>query len=227
MSSVPLLLFLESRHSPHLLQKEEPLMLTRLRTAMLSSLTILVLALTGCSLAEELPQLPNQATDAPEMPISPDEGVETTFVRVIDGDTIAVTPVEGVLPATNSAGDERTVRLLGIDTAEMNYGDDAAPECGAQAATDHLDELLNEGDTLLLSFDPEADAVDRFDRSLAYVATAEISDLAHIQAEAGYAIAWYPSSEPEPVNYSSYHDAADTAQQQGLGAWAHCDQLGR
>ena len=61
------------------------------------------------------------------------------FVRVIDGDTIAVQPTGSLV---DTGYGEHSVRLLGIDAPEMHKTTDQAPDCGAEAATEHLEELL-------------------------------------------------------------------------------------
>lgn len=167
-----------------------------------------------------------EPTAAAESATPEDPAIDTEVVRVIDGDTIAVAPVEGQLDATNDAGDEHSVRLLGIDAPEMNYYSDDAPECGAQEATDHLAEMLPEGMYVTLLWDTAADRTDRYGRSLAYVTAADgPGDAGGAQIEAGYAIPWYPSNEPRPdragINESKHDDAVAA----DAGALASCGPL--
>jgi micrococcal nuclease len=155
------------------------------------------------------------------------ENVETTVVRVIDGDTLAVKPVDGQLDPTNNKKDEHSLRLLGIDAPEMNFGKEAGPECGAQEATDHLEQLLPAGTQITISYDSRSDHTDRFGRSLSYVSTDSVSDVAGDLATGGYVEGWYPRSEPKPEHYDDYQQAAEQARDAGRGTWQACGGLGR
>jgi micrococcal nuclease len=155
--------------------------------------------------------------------------VETTVVRVIDGDTVAVRPVTGALRAdTEHAGaPEVTVRILGIDAPEMNYHKGLAPECGAQAATDHLGGILAQGLPVVLDFDPAADHTDRYGRTLAYVETSAHVDAGLQQISDGYAMPWYPKSAREPERVPPYRAAAAAAVAAHAGAHSWCASIGR
>ena len=138
---------------------------------------------------------------------------EAEVVRVIDGDTIAVAPIPGTLAPTNDAGDEHHVRLLGIDTPEMNYRADDGPECGAQEATDHLEEILPQGQTVLLKWDAYADHADQYGRSLAYVRTDDTAtgDVGGALIAGGYAVPYVPRGEPRPEMSDLYEAIAAAA----------------
>lgn len=151
--------------------------------------------------------------------------IEATVVRVIDGDTVAVQPGKS-LPATGASGREHSVRVLGIDTPEMDWGN-GNHECGAEAAGNQVRDLISRGDTVTLVYDEKADRFDRFDRSLAYIETGNGIDIGMNQAEQGFAAAWYPASAPEPTRYPDYVSAQRQAQAAGLGAWGECSQMGR
>lgn len=131
------------------------------------------LLLSGCDVITDGPAA------APASTSSSASAISTTVIRVTDGDTIVVAPVAGVLDPTNSDNDndKHTVRLLGIDAAEMNFHKDADPKCDAQAATDSLTRLLPEGSTVTLSYDAHADHADKYGRSLAYVSDEADTDL--------------------------------------------------
>lgn len=74
--------------------------------------------------------------------------------------------------------------------------------------------------------DPRAERIDRYGRRLAYVDVAGV-DVALHQLKAGYAAAWYPRSEPQPLRHGKYVDAERAARKAGAGAWASCTSLGR
>ncbi|WP_051299300.1 thermonuclease family protein [Arthrobacter castelli] len=198
--------------------------ISRLAAALLTSL-LAIIALSGCSIGlfEDKPTTTTPPTDQRAQ-------ITTEVVRVIDGDTVAVKPVAGVLEATNEAGDEHSVRLLGIDTAEMNTYETATPECGAQAATDHLKTMLDAGTAVTLTYDDHADHADhtdRYGRSLTYLSTDGGGDVALRQISAGYAVPWYPDGEPEPQRFGIYSTAADKAEAAEAGAYAYCTSIGR
>lgn len=182
-----------------------------------------VLILAGTLTACERASAPDIASIA--RGDEPSSATRTTaqFVRVIDGDTIAVKPTDGL---SETGYGEHSVRLLGIDAPEMHKTTDQAPDCGAQAATDHLEKLLAGQRTVTLVFDTVSDHTDRFGRSLAYVEV-DGHDLNLEQAAGGFAEAWYPRSEPAPTRYDSYRSAEDAAQQVRAGSWGACGTLGR
>lgn len=158
----------------------------------------------------------------------PEGGASSTstsarFIRVIDGDTIAVKPTDTLV---DTGYGEHSVRLLGIDTPEMHKTTGQAPDCGAEAATEHLKQLLAGASTVQLTLDAVSDHTDRFGRSLAYVEV-DGHDLNLEQVAGGFAEAWYPRSEPAPVRYESYRSAEGVAQQAGSGSWGACGTLGR
>lgn len=207
----------------------------RRRAALAAAAVLVALSLatlTGCQVIDEaIDQADNIAsTSAPEPEQSPSANqpmnVETKVIRVIDGDTVAVVPVEGVLEATDDEGTEHVVRVLGIDAPEMNYtsGD---PECGAQAATDHLETLLPEHMPVTIEFDARADRNDKYGRSLAYVVTRGGTDVGFTQVTDGFAMPWYPSGEPEPERVPAYTAAAEQATDAGVGSHGQCETIGR
>lgn len=197
-----------------------------------------IVTLTGCEDRPMAPGLPGtpppssstaSAQDPAQVTSSAPASVETKVIRVIDGDTVAVLPVAGLLDATDKhiGIPEHTVRRLGIDAPEMNYHKDAEPECGARAATDHLGGLLPQGMPVTIEFDPGADRTDRYGRSLAYVITPAHNDAARQQVTDGYAMPWFPKGEPEPHRIPEYRTAADNAVALHAGAHSQCSSIGR
>lgn len=155
--------------------------------------------------------------------------VPAQLIRVVDGDTIAVVPSDQ-LPATNDAGTEHVVRILGIDAPEMNKMSADPAECGAQEATDHLVAMLGDGAQLSLTFDGVSDHSDRYGRSLAYVETlggAQVVDAGAAMIRDGFAEAWYPHSEPAPERFDAYAALQFEAASAGVGSHATCATIGR
>ena len=161
----------------------------------------------------------NQYTDTGAIP--------TTVVRIIDGDTIAVAPVDGELEATNDRGDEHVVRLLGIDAPEVEKSDGTPAQCGGDRAEQVLAEMIRPGSDVEIIYDPVADRTDRYGRSLAYVEAGDQVDLAYEMAGGGYVAAWYPSDQPQPERFLEYSTVSKRAAQAQMGYWADCDDLGR
>lgn len=79
-----------------------------------------------------------------------------TVVRVVDGDTF-----EGVI-----AGEQKTVRLLNVDTPETKHPQEPV-QCMGPEATEMLKDLLEPGDRVKLEYDIER--TDRYGRTLAGV----------------------------------------------------------
>lgn len=175
---------------------------------------------------------PTTEVSTPPTTIEEEPQIRTEQVRVlriVDGDTIAVEADDARgLPGTDNDPSEHIVRILGIDTPELNARDQEPAECGAEEATAHLGELLTIQDAVLLTFDPVTDKTDRFGRSLAYVMAPDDRDIGFTMVTDGYAGAWYPPSEPTPTNYPAYAEAERKATAEGAGAHGKCEgTLGR
>ncbi len=100
-----------------------------------------------------------RAVDGASLPAgaAPCAPVELVRVyRVVDGDTIYVTPDGG--------GTTRKVRLIGVDTPEIAHDDPA--ECWGNEAWAYTEAAL-EGRLVWMTYDSECQ--DRYDRTLAYV----------------------------------------------------------
>lgn len=82
-------------------------------------------------------------------------------VRVVDGDTVKVKPESG------AAGEEDTVRLIGVDTPETHDPRKPVQCFGPEAARFTTRELT--GRQVWLAADPVAGARDHFHRRLAYL----------------------------------------------------------
>lgn len=80
------------------------------------------------------------------------------ILRVVDGDTIVA----------GTAGGDRTVRLLGIDTPET-VKPGTPVQCGGREASRAMKRFANVGERVELITDSSQDTFDRFGRLLAYV----------------------------------------------------------
>lgn len=91
-------------------------------------------------------------------PTSPDEA---TLLRVVDGDTLIV----------EHEGEEKRLRLIGIDTPESVHPDSSKNKPEGEIASDYVDHLLHSGQKLYLEKDKSD--TDRYKRLLRYVYLSE------------------------------------------------------
>lgn len=216
--------------------------ITKTLTAALAVLT-LTASLTGCQATTQTVQEvfgsadQRQASTEPVAASSTDERAAADNIvqvlRVIDGDTIAVTPTSA-FPATNGEGTEHSIRLLGIDTPELNAKGNKPPECGALEALNRLVSILlvdGTGAWVQVTYDDKADRYDRYGRSLAYVeipdGATRGTDVGLTLAAEGLAEAWYPRGEPRPTRFAGYKKEQQAAEANSLGSYADCNKVGR
>jgi micrococcal nuclease len=124
---------------------------------------------------------------------------------VVDGDTIKV----------RLDGQTVTIRLIGVDSPETV--DPSSPvECFGPAASDFVErELLDE--TVALEWD--AQRLDRYDRTLAYVWLGEVLFNARLLHE-GYA--QLLTIPPNVMYVERFRAAEQRARDQNLGLWGKC-----
>lgn len=152
-----------------------------------------VFAVTGCRV------------DAPDA-----AGRHVTIMRVLDGDTIAVSP-----------GDER-VRILTVNTPERHVATHATPDCGADAAWHALQGLLPAGTTVTLTSLPGEPAKDRYGRTLSNVYVAHAGQVVNVSlwmVDQGWAVTYlqYPT-----VDTPQAKALQAQAQRSRRGMWATC-----
>lgn len=126
-------------------------------------------------------------------------------VRVVDGDTIRVL----------INGQEEVVRLIGIDTPELNHPQKPV-ECFAKEASDKLKSLLQDRQ-VQLEFDPTQAERDRYGRLLAYVFL-DGNNINLQMLRDGYAYEYTYSSA---YKYQQvFKNAQQLAKSQLLGLWS-------
>jgi endonuclease YncB( thermonuclease family) len=135
--------------------------------------------------------------------------IRAVIVRVIDGDTIVVRPLE------ETRRPRYTVRLLGIDSPERR-----PKECGTDLATDSARRLAPRGRQVLLKTDPTQPLFDRFDRLLAYAKLRNGPQLNQAQITRGWAKVFVGGRRFQ--QYDSFKRAAQLASERSLGAWGIC-----
>jgi micrococcal nuclease len=136
-------------------------------------------------------------------PAAEDYDATVTVSRVVDGDTIEISPaIDGV----------EDVRLIGIDTPETVDPEEEVEPYGPEASAFATEELA--GRKVHLEFDEEK--VDQYDRLLAYV-YADSSMFNEDLLEEGYAQAYpYP---PNTKYEGRFADAQADAMAAGIGIW--------
>src|SRR4051812_37594959 len=132
-------------------------------------------------------------------------------VRVIDGDTIAVS-VDG--------GEERSVRLLCIDTPET-HRPGTPIECGGPEASASMERLAPSGTRVSLEPDPSQDRIDRYGRLLAYVRRPDGRLAEEAQLEAGWATVYVFAGHPVARD-PAFRRAQAAAEDAGRGVWGRC-----
>lgn len=150
----------------------------------------------------------------PDNSITPASGstlVDAGFVRIVDGDTIIV----------RFGGSDERVRLIGINTPELNKPDGPV-ECYATEASDQTEALIDDADGHI-QLERDVSETDQYGRLLRYVwlVTPQGKQLLNEElVEGGYArsISYRPD-----VKYQSAlnHDQTD-ARNQGRGLWGAC-----
>lgn len=135
--------------------------------------------------------------------------IRARVIRVIDGDTIVVRPLE----ATNRP--RYTARLLGIDSPEHR-----PRECGADLATRSARRLAPRGTRVLLKTDPTQATFDRFDRLLAYVRLPNGQQLNKAQVARGWAKVLVVGRRFQ--QHDSFKRTARRAKRLDRGAWGLC-----
>jgi micrococcal nuclease len=142
-------------------------------------------------------------------PRSRAQTIRSKVVRVVDGDTIVVRPLE----ATRRR--RYTVRLLGIDSPEKR-----PKECGANPAADNARSLAPRGRRVLLKTDPTQPTFDRYDRLLAYVRLPGGRQLNRAQIADGWAKVLVVGRRFQ--QYGTFMRTARRAKRQNAGAWGLC-----
>jgi len=149
-----------------------------------------------------------------ELPGPPAEVWRGRVVRISDGDTlwVEVTDRGDIGPPE---GDDVKLRLLRIDTPELAR-DGQPAECLAEAATDHLTELVPIGTDVLAAYDVEA--LDRFGRDLVHLWTTDGSWVNGRMLLDGYArVVTFPPNEAFTDEVLAAERAARDA---GAGLWS-------
>jgi micrococcal nuclease len=139
--------------------------------------------------------------------------VKVTVTEVTDGDTIHVEIQEG-----EGAGTEEDVRLLGIDTPEVDHFDTARSQCWAVLAWNRTIELLS-GKEAWLTFDSAC--TDLHGRTLAWVYDADSTFVNGDLVEGGFArtCPWSPPGAFD-ADLAALEQSAQAA---GAGLWGGCD----
>lgn len=132
-----------------------------------------------------------------------------TVSHVSDGDTMSV-----------SVGDRtETIRLIGVDTPETVHPHKPV-QCWGPEASAHTKSSFPTGTKVYLARDIEAR--DKYGRLLAYVYRASDNLFLNLELVSNGWARPYPF-EPNTSLATDFAAAANIAQQEHLGLWAHCE----
>lgn len=142
--------------------------------------------------------------------VAPPDKDQVKVARVVDGDTIKVM----------IGGEEKSVRLIGIDTPET-HKPGVKVECGGREASANMTRLAPAGSPATLTYDPTQDKVDRYGRLLAYVSVKHRT-LQLEQVYAGWAEVYVYGGKPFK-RVESFRRAEGVAQRAHRGVWGQCN----
>lgn len=153
-------------------------------------------ALTGCQARDE------SHRDAL------DERETVDVVRVVDGDTINI---------HDEHGQRERVRIIGIDTPEINH-DGGRSECWAHEAHEMLEDIIDDRPVELV-YDPSQGDRDEYDRLLRHVLVDGRSvAMLLIRAGAGTEFTF----EDPYAGHDAHVSAERQARDDRLGVWGNC-----
>lgn len=138
------------------------------------------------------------------------KATEATISKVTDGDTIHV----------KINGQDKTVRLIGIDTPET-HKPGVKVECGGKEASANMVRLAPIGAKARLTPDPDQDTTDRYGRMLAYVSVNHRT-LQLEQVYDGWAEVYVYQGKPFS-RVDSFRRAEGVAKRAHRGVWKSCD----
>ncbi len=167
----------------------------------LKSKLLISISLALTAIGQQLLQYKNQNIKIPEC---------YQVVYIYDGDTIKV----------NLDGKEEKIRLLGIDTPEMNYESKKKPDCYAQNAKDKLKNMIGNS-CIKLKSDKLSGDKDKYDRLLRYIYLPDGKFLNMELVKQGYAFNYIYSDNELKKDFSQ---AELNAKNKKLGIWSlRCD----
>jgi len=177
-----------------------------------TALVAVIVGVIGWFGFEASPTVVEEAVDEYVLPVftadATPESISGFVEMVIDGDTIQV----------RADGRQERVRIIGIDTPEVD-GSPAGAQCYGAEASERLKTALSR-QTVTLETDPTQDSRDEYGRLLAYVATPSGLDVGLALLEEGYAREF---TYREPYRrQQSYQAAAANAAAAERGLWAAC-----
>ena len=164
---------------------------------------------------EEGPSGNAAAADSIDVPRGAQRG---TVTRIVDGDTLHLTPTsKGALDRRSDV----TVRLLEIDTPESK--DARGPhQCYSDEATAELSRLVPEGSVVRFAADREL--LDQYGRTLLYVWNDDGTFVNLAMVRRGFAKAVL--FEPNDQHIATMRAAQRKAEAAGRGLWGACDYFG-
>jgi micrococcal nuclease len=179
---------------------------------LLACITVGLLLAVGCTLQ------PDDNANAGHNQFVPGMAYPVRVVRVIDGDTIRV---------ELSDGSQDTIRILGVDTPELEAGENdpgsfegvTDPQFLASWAEEASFFLRQEidGREVFITTDSGAGERDRYGRILAYLATRDRTDIGGLLLTRGFARVYTPETFARKNDYLRLQE---NAMQERIGIWS-------
>ena len=138
---------------------------------------------------------------------------DAKIIEVIDGDTLKI---RFDYDKPKQCTTEETVRLIGVDTPEMNYYSLQEPEYYAQEATDYTNQFLNY--KIMIEFDDVSSLRDKYKRLLGYIWIENYRLLNKELISEGYG-KYYSNFSFNSKRMSDFSEAQEKAIQNGKGMW--------
>lgn len=191
-----------------------PFATLRRSAALLAASATLCAGLGACSTAPERPSDPAGARTV-QGSGDPHAARDAEIVDVIDGDTLDVRLADGR---------RQRVRLLGIDAPENTTLRTGSTECGGAEATAAATALARRWRGVTLRPDPTQDALDRYDRLLAYVEprTGPPTTFQEELLRQGWAKVYVFDRSAPFARARAFRRAAEAARTAQTGVWSAC-----
>lgn len=138
---------------------------------------------------------------------------DAKIIEVIDGDTVKI---RFSYDKPKQCTTEETVRLIGVNTPEMNYYSLLEPEYYAQEATDYTKQFLNY--SIMIEFDDVSSLRDKYNRLLGYIWIENYRLLNKELIEQGYG-KYYSNFAFNSKRMTDFAQAEEKAKQNRNGMW--------
>ncbi len=144
---------------------------------------------------------------SPNINIS-DDKIKSSVIRVVDGDTIIL----------DVKGTEKRIRLIGLNTPEINNEN---IECFGLEATEKANYILKTNSKVFLKYDYYREKKDKFGRHLGYIFLYDGQNFAEIMIRKGYGYE-YTFRKKKYEYQELFKLTEEYAKKNNLGLWNAC-----